>query len=446
MQNSYQVFARRYRPQQFSSVIGQDAIVKTLSNALSHNKLAHAYLFSGSRGCGKTTLARLLAKAINCEMRDALEPCNQCASCKQISDSSSVDVIEIDGASHRGIDEMRQITETVSYQASVGKTKIYIIDEVHMLTKEAFNALLKTLEEPPPRVKFFFATTEPQRIPVTILSRCQHFALKRPSLEMIVAKLRAIVEQEGIDTEDAVLYRVAQHADGSLRDAETLFDQIVSFEGKKITLEKVLTVLGAPSWDMLFEVDEGIFEERFAVALKLSQQLFSQGKDFFMFIEELIAHFRMLLALQLQEKPEGFAILPKEIQEKLRHYSSKYTSHFLLDALEYLQEKKGQLRTGFAPQITFEVILLHIIRQKSRISLQEIVAQLRELEKRLEKGVVPEKIDFPAATVKNDTPPAPLSPPPKAPVMDELRVDTRDETLMRFAAVELEGTLKRREG
>src|SRR5262249_42117040 len=241
----YQVLARRYRPKTFREVLGQDAIVATLRNAIKNNRIAHAYLFCGSRGTGKTTLARLFAKALNCQsLSSDLEPCNSCSSCREISSSSSMDVLEIDGASNRGIDDIRQINETVGYTAASGKYKIYIIDEVHMLTKEAFNALLKTLEEPPLKVKFFFATTEPHKVLPTILSRCQRFNLKSIPTDKIVEKLAFIAKELNISIEKDALNVIAKRAEGGLRDAESLFDQILAFHEGAITTTSVLTVLG----------------------------------------------------------------------------------------------------------------------------------------------------------------------------------------------------------
>ena len=228
--STYQVLARKYRPQHFNEVLGQDAIVTTLKNAIKHNRLAHAYLFCGSRGTGKTTLARVFAKALNCQSPTSdAEPCNKCSSCKEIAAGNALDVLEIDGASHRGIDDIRQINETVGYASSSGKYKIYIIDEVHMLTKEAFNALLKTLEEPPLKVIFLFATTEPHKVLPTILSRCQRFNLNRISLDTIVDKLRQIAIDQNVEIDEEALYLLAQRAEGGLRDAESLFDQIIAF-------------------------------------------------------------------------------------------------------------------------------------------------------------------------------------------------------------------------
>ncbi|MEI8207316.1 MAG: DNA polymerase III subunit gamma/tau, partial [Kiritimatiellales bacterium] len=240
----YEVLARKWRPQVFADVVGQNHVTQTLHNAIKSDRLAHAYLFVGPRGTGKTTTARILAKALNCQNRQGSEPCNTCDSCKEIMKGSSLDVIEIDGASNRGIDAVQELRDNVRYAPIRGPFKIYIIDEVHMLTREAFNAILKTLEEPPPHVKFFFATTEPQKVLTTILSRCQRFDLRRISIADITAQLQKISKAEGIKISADALLAIARGAEGGLRDAESALDQLVSFRGKTIEEADVLSVFG----------------------------------------------------------------------------------------------------------------------------------------------------------------------------------------------------------
>jgi len=283
--SEYQVIARKFRPQSFKDVFGQDAIVTTLRNAMKSKRLAQAYLFCGSRGTGKTTLARLLAKALNCQhpLPDQ-EPCNQCSSCREIISGMSLDVLEIDGASHRGIEDIRQINDAVGY-ASSGNYKVYIIDEVHMLTKEAFNALLKTLEEPPSKVKFFFATTEPHKVPPTILSRCQRFNLNRIPQTLIVKKLRHIAQQLGVQVDEDALHFLAQRAEGGLRDAESLFDQILAFEKGCVTVDSVTATLGLMPREIYFEIDQAGKEGQFVKAFEIADRVFSEGKDLSFFIE-----------------------------------------------------------------------------------------------------------------------------------------------------------------
>jgi len=247
---SYVVIARRWRPQQFNEIIGQEHVSKTLSNAIANNRIAHSYIFTGPRGVGKTTTARILAKAVNCEKGPTPHPCNECASCKAITVGNSMDVLEIDGASNRGIDEVRNLRENIRYAPTQGKYRIYIIDEVHMLTKEAFNALLKTLEEPPEHAMFIFATTEIHRVPATILSRCQRFDFRRIPLKTIMEHLRRICDGEKIDIQEEALLQIAKKADGSMRDAQSILDQLISFSGNKIAFEDVAQALGVIHQDL----------------------------------------------------------------------------------------------------------------------------------------------------------------------------------------------------
>ncbi|NGX54231.1 MAG: DNA polymerase III subunit tau, partial [Chlamydiae bacterium] len=289
--SEYQVLARKYRPKFFRDVIGQEVIVTTLVNAIKMERTAHAYLFCGSRGTGKTTLARLFAKALNCSnLSSDHEPCNKCASCKEISASNAIDVLEIDGASHRGIEDMRQIIETIGYVPTLGKYKIYLIDEVHMLTKEAFNALLKTLEEPPEKVKFLFATTEPHKIPATILSRCQRFNLNRISSEKIEEKLVAIAKDLSITIAPEALSLIAKLSEGSLRDAESLFDQLLAFQESEITLDDASEALGMMPRKIFFALDEAGSKNDFSAAFKIADEVFSSGRNLAYFVEELILH------------------------------------------------------------------------------------------------------------------------------------------------------------
>lgn len=376
MADSYQVFARRFRPQTFSEVIGQDAIVTTMRNALKSERLAHAYLFSGSRGTGKTSLARLFAKAMNCSsFTEEGEPCNHCASCKEITEGRSLDVIEIDGASHRGIDDIRAISDSVSYSPTHGKYKIYLIDEVHMLTKEAFNALLKTLEEPPPKVKFFFATTEPHKVPATIVSRCQRFNLKRLSPQSISKKLKLIAEKTYLQVDDSAIERIAHYAEGGLRDAESLFDQVAAFSEGSIDEAVVQDVLGLSPEEWFQELDHAIETIDYRTAFSLSERLFMEGKDIGYFIHDLSEHYKKALSAKIgtlqpgQQESKALACLT--VQDCIQ----------ILDliAKAYIAMKSS----SSSSRIILEWVLISIIQTRLKVPLPHVVKKLIDFEKSL---------------------------------------------------------------
>jgi len=371
MSKRYQVLARKYRPKAFSEVVGQEAAVTTLKNAIRFEKVAHAYLFCGSRGVGKTTLARLFAKALNCQaLKPDLEPCCECSSCLDINAGQSLDVIEIDGASNRGIDDIRHINETVGYAPSHGRYKIYIIDEVHMLTKEAFNALLKTLEEPPTQAKFFFATTEPHKVLPTIISRCQRFDLARISPDLIAAKLQQIAADLSRTADPDALQLIASFAEGSLRDAESLFDQILCFAENEITAATVRKSLGLVPQELFFGLDRAFSTYNLGFAFELVEQLFMTGKDLAHFLEQLVEHYRAITLIRtLGERSEAPAYLAS---------ARLYTQQQCLHILDLLINAESAFQKSPFPRITLESILLQIIRSKHRIPVEAIVRKLTE--------------------------------------------------------------------
>ena len=382
----YQVIARKFRPQTFQRVVGQEAIVTTLKNAMHSQRLAQAYLFCGSRGTGKTTLARIFAKALNCfHLTSEGEPCEQCTSCREIRQGTSLDVIEIDGASHRGIDDIRQINETVGYASSGGGYKIYIIDEVHMLTKEAFNALLKTLEEPPAKVKFFFATTEPNKILPTILSRCQRFNLNRIPLEKMVEKLKWVVKELEVEAQEAALKRIAERAEGGLRDAEALLDQVIAFSDGHLTIEQVDTVLGLMPKESYFKIDQAVQEGNLSCAFDISHELFAQGKDLFHFVDGLLDHFRTLLLIKLCAKEAANFAFSLEEEQSLQRSASIYSNEQCLELIHYLIEAQQKLRQATSSKIALEAILLYVLQSRYRLTIGELVMRLQELEGTIEK-------------------------------------------------------------
>lgn len=384
--SEYQVIARKFRPQSFKDVLGQEATITTLKNAIKFKRLAQAYLFSGSRGTGKTTLARILAKAINCQhTSDDFEPCNQCRSCIEITSGASLDVLEMDGASHRGIEDIRQINDTVAYAVASGYYKIYIIDEVHMLTKEAFNALLKTLEEPPPKVKFFFATTEPHKIPATILSRCQRFNLKRIPLPQIIVKLKRIIDELRVEVDEEALLLIGQRAEGGLRDAESLLDQILSFTEEKITAKSVSSILGIMPREIFFAIDEAGKNGQFAKAFEIADQVFSEGKDLTFFIEGLISHIRTILLLKLSNRDSPLLVLTDLEKNQYEKTAKFYTQEQCLDLVEYLLEAQEQLKLSGFGKFSLEAILLHVMRSHFRLPIEYLVQRLHQLEEVLSK-------------------------------------------------------------
>lgn len=478
----YQVLARKYRPQTFQDVLGQDAIVTTLKNALRFDKLAYGYLFSGPRGTGKTTLARLFAKAMNCtSLNKDLEPCNQCSSCIEITEGSSLDVIEIDGASNRGIDDVRQINEMVGYVPTHGKYKIYIIDEVHMLTKEAFNALLKTLEEPPERAKFFFATTEPHKVLPTIISRCQRFDLKRLLPSSITQKLSQIGTDLNRTIEEEALLLIAELSDGALRDAESLLDQLLCFTEGPITGASVRQMFGLASHELFVHLDAAFEEANLAYAFTLVSDLYAKGKDLPHFITELVSHYRNLALY----KTAGPNALQESLKEKYEAAAKNYTKEQAVYILEYLIQAESSIQKSLSPRIFLENALLHIIRSKQKIPVEKIARRLLELKNSLQEKKAPQtetNIPEEKETIETSPPPKKISPKigettlpeikpsetsspsktilPKAlealpsekkePEAKDKQINQKTprksqshyDTLMRFAAVELEGSIK----
>ncbi|CRX38537.1 DNA polymerase III subunit gamma/tau [Estrella lausannensis] len=389
--SEYQVISRKYRPQKFADVIGQDPIVTTLKNAIRQNRIAHAYLFSGSRGTGKTTLARLFAKALNCpNLSPDQEPCGVCQTCREIALGTSLDVMEIDGASNRGIDDIRKINENVGYATAAARYKIYIIDEVHMLTKEAFNALLKTLEEPPPKVKFFFATTEPHKVLPTIISRCQRFSLQRFSSQKIKEKLVSISKDLQIQIDDDALDIIAKRSEGGLRDAESLLDQIISFHEGSIDRKAVADVLGIMPKDVLFDLDRAGKEGRFVKAYEIVHTLFSEGKDLQHFVEMLTEHYRNLLLLKLSPETPGLLEIEASMEKNYLEATALYSKEQLLDILDYLFKHQQMAREAPSLKVALEALLIRIMRTHKSLPIETLVKRLIELEESVKSRAIPE--------------------------------------------------------
>ncbi len=358
---SYLVFARKWRPQTFDDVVGQDNVVQTLKNAIKNNRLAHAYIFAGPRGVGKTSTARILAKSLNCQTANNLNPCGKCPSCLEIAEGRSLDVIEIDGASNRGIDDIRVLRENVKFSPVAGKFKIYIIDEVHQITSEGFNALLKTLEEPPPYVKFIFATTHPQKIPSTIISRCQFLEFRRISNLNIIKQLREIACAEKIDVQDDVLLALAKASDGSMRDAESLLDELVSFTKADIKLSDVYSVLGVVEQEYLFEMAQKLIKKDAASAIQFLDQLLDRGKEPGQLLINLIEHYRNLMIVKVSStNQEKLLDLPPETCQQIAGQSQQLSLDDILAGFNAFVRVQETARYMDNIRIPLEVALVKL--------------------------------------------------------------------------------------
>jgi DNA polymerase-3 subunit gamma/tau len=382
---TYEIFARKWRPQIFEEVIGQEHITGTLKNALVSDRLAHAYLFSGTRGVGKTSVARIFAKALNCQDRQEGNPCNKCNLCIEITNGSSVDVQEIDGASNRGIDEIRNLRENIRYLPSSGTYRIYIIDEVHMLTLPAFNALLKTLEEPPAHVKFMFATTEPHKIPVTILSRCQRFDFKRIPLIKIEEQIKRIVQKEGIKISDTSISILSREAEGSMRDAESLLDQVVSFAGPNVEDEQIMEVLGIIDRALIYKASQAIIDGNSKLCLDIIDEIYNYGYEIKEFYREIMVQFRNLIVSLVSQDPSQTMDLPDNELKETKRQAKEAGLERLLQSLNFLINREVDLRYTNNPRIALEAILLKLSGLKEYLSFDELIKKIEDIEKRLSK-------------------------------------------------------------
>lgn len=384
---SYQVLARKWRPQVFADVVGQEHITRTIQNAIATNRLAHAFLFSGPRGVGKTTTARILAKALNCRQGPTPEPCGKCDPCRETAAGTSVDVIEIDGASNRGIEHIRELREAVKYAPAGGKYKVYVIDEVHMLTNEAFNALLKTLEEPPPHVIFIFATTEPQKVPATIQSRCQRYSFKRISIQDLVKKLGEIAATEGIVVSPAGLGMIARAAEGSMRDGQSLLDQAVSYSGMNVKDEDLMTLLGAVPQQALVSFADRLIAKDASSLLAHVDRMIEQGQDIRQFLQAVVGHVRNLFVAKIAQDPGKIIELPQEDVEAVRKQAEAVDTEQLVMLFDSLSRTLDEMRWSQQQRFTLEAGLIKACSIRPLKPLSELLARLQVLEARLGQGL-----------------------------------------------------------
>ncbi|MDH7492550.1 MAG: DNA polymerase III subunit gamma/tau [Candidatus Saccharicenans sp.] len=374
--SSYLVLARKYRPRQFGEVVGQEAVVRTIQNAIKENRIGHAYLFSGMRGVGKTTVARILAKALNCEQGPTPEPCNQCFMCTAINEESLLDFIEIDGASNRGIEDVKALRDSIQYEPMHSRYRVIIIDEVHQLSRDAFNALLKTLEEPPTRTVFIFATTEFHKVPRTIASRCQHFVFKRLGQQQIINHLQYIAGQEKIVISPYSLKLIAEAADGSLRDAETLLDMVVSFSGLQVQDKETEEVLGLINRSLFENLAEAILKGRSEDIFPLVDSLVSAGIDLRHFYSGLIEYFRNLLLARISPDPARLLLLSEEEVKHLQQIAGDFQGEELLRYVLMLQDGEAGLRYSSQPRIFLESWLIKLSCLKRLKPLEEALEEI----------------------------------------------------------------------
>ncbi len=372
---------RRHRPQTFADVVGQTAIVRTMSNAVANGKVHHAYLFVGSRGTGKTSVAKILARSLNCVNGPTLEPCGECESCITIAQSTSLDVIEMDAASNNSVDDIRDLREKVGFAPAMSGWKVYILDEAHMLSQAAWNAFLKTLEEPPPNTIFVLATTEAHKVPATIVDRCHRFDFQRPSLEQISTVLKRISAAEGIGADDRVLAMIARSASGSFRDAIGTLDQLVTYGGTEVSFDDVLELLDVADADLIFAATDAVIARDPAEALRRIQQLSESGRDPVQFMRDLTAHLRQLIVVQtLGEPPDSFSVTADQVP-RLETQARELSQADAVRTIDLLADAVAQVKEGSDPRTQLEVALLKAARPSADASMDALLTRIERLER-----------------------------------------------------------------
>lgn len=404
--SDYVVVARRYRPTHFGELIGQGHVAQALSNAINSGRVGHAYLFTGARGVGKTSTARILAKALNCVNGPTPQPCNTCDICQSIARGEDVDVLEIDGASNRGIDEIRQLRQNAGVRPSRARFKIYIIDEVHMLTKEAFNALLKTLEEPPEHVKFMFATTEPNKIPITILSRCQRFDFAGIDAGDIETRLRQIAEAEGVETESEALQLIARRAGGSMRDSQSLLEQLLSVSGKKITAADVTKLLGTAPAARLGELVRQLVEHDAAAALASLDEAIEQGVEVAQLVDQLLGYFRDLMAASVGCSEKLFLHISPAQHAEVQALCQKLGIETILAIIQILEQTASRMRSSTHGRILAEMALVRVAKLEDLDELAQVIDALQSGEPLPARPAAAAPASVPSAVCPDSAPPA----------------------------------------
>ena len=390
---SYTALYRKFRPDNFADVKGQDHIVTTLTNQIKHNRIGHAYLFCGTRGTGKTTVAKILAKAVNCEHPVNGSPCNECAMCKAIQAGTAMNVIEIDAASNNGVDNIREIREEVSYRPTEGKYKVYIIDEVHMLSVGAFNALLKTLEEPPSYVMFILATTEAHKIPITILSRCQRYDFHRITIDTIAARLDELLKVEGIEAEEKAVRYVAKAGDGSMRDALSLLDQCIAFYlGQELTYDKVLEVLGAVDTEVFSKLLRKVIQGDVTGSIHILEELIVGGRELSQFVGDFTWYMRNLLLVKTSEDPEEAIDVSSENMKLLKEEGTMLDVETLMRYIRIFSDLSNQIRYATQKRVLVEIALIKLCRPAMETNLDSVLDRLRVLEQRMDERPVQQVI------------------------------------------------------
>ena len=377
---------RVYRPKNFSDVIGQEHIVRTLKNQIENNNVGHAYLFCGTRGTGKTSTAKIFSRAVNCTNLHNDEPCNECENCREILEDKTMDVVEIDAASNNSVDDIRELRENVKYSPAKSKYKVYIIDEVHMLSQGAFNALLKTLEEPPSYVIFILATTEPHKIPATILSRCQRFDFKRVTVKDISSRMKYICEKEGIEADEKALNLIARNSQGALRDALSILDQCISFEGNKISYNDVIELLGSVNIEQLFDLAESIIKEDTRKSLQILNDFIIWGKDVRNLVNDLIDHFRNLMVCKISNDLDEIISLPEETIDLLKQQAETIDTNNLIRILNILSEAQDGMKISSNPRVLMEVTMMKIAQPMFDESKEALIKRIENLEQKIESG------------------------------------------------------------